>query len=142
MAFKFASFNTDDDNFLWVSNAMELNLIKAGQLLDVAEIKKLATGKGYLIRCDLESGESVYTMAYSNNPTGKGLKQVFDDPELLDGTMVQVKAQNKIKAAALETRNAPGVEWMLSGQDDSEVKMTPVSSNKRKKKTTEETQND
>ena len=140
--FKFASFNTDDDNFLWVSNAMELNLIKVGQLLDVSSIKRLATGKGYLIRCDLASGESVYTMAYSNSPTGKSVKQVFEDPELLDDSMIQVKAQNKVKAAMLETRESKGTEWILSGESEEEEVLTPVLTNKRKKKITEETQSD
>lgn len=139
--FQFPSVEDNSDEFLWVSNALQQGIIKPGQLMDVSCVTKLTTGKGYLIRIDLESGDSVYSMAYSNSAMGRSFNSIFIDPELVDDTMIQVKAQDKIKAAVCSSREEKGVIWKLS-LDHDPLTIVPTKNKAAKKKTVDETAND
>lgn len=111
---------SNNDEFLWTAEALNQNIIVPGQMMEVSEITKTASGSGYILRCDLDSGESVYDFAYKKSKPGKTLSAMFDDPTCADGHMVQVKAQDKVKCAVCDSVEVKGLEWSLRMEEGRE----------------------
>lgn len=113
-------FGQDTDSFVWMAEAIDTGMVKAGEELEIQTIAKTTSGTGYIIECR-KGAELIYDYAWSKGKTGQVIQSMFTDPSVADDNHLFCKAQNKVKNAVLVAKQTEGVEWVVSMVGDKEV---------------------
>lgn len=105
-----------DEDFTWMSEAIEQGLVKEGEWLIVQSIHETQSGNGFVFSVDTPNG-FVYDFAYRKSSVGKVLASVFDDPTMADDNQFEVKAQKALRRAVLRVTENASLEWSLFGEE-------------------------
>lgn len=107
------SFDNEQSEIVWMSEAIAEGMVEAGTKLKCVEIVLTTSEKGFMLVCETPDGQEVYDWLWRKSKAGKQMFGCFEDPTELEGVSILVKAQTKVKAAVLSTEAEKGCTWAV-----------------------------